>query len=126
MRRFASTLATLLLAATPAFASGDGYVDAAYGQNAGRSLAGYVQSDTMRLRGIANYPQSGRIWLDVDDTVDHTHLYLNRLLANGMPDTGFGIGQDGQAVTPVPNGLITQTEAMSLSGVLLEPTGKPL
>ena len=113
-----------MLLAAPAWAANlDGSLDASYG-NAGRSLFEFTQSNTPQLQALAK-SSSGRIWMFGDDANDRAGLYIARTFASGLPDTGFGAA-NGRVRTSVPITLITQTEALSVRGALVQADGKPI
>lgn len=116
-------LPLLLLAAPVWSANLDGNLDASYG-NAGRSFFEFTQSSTPQLQALAKSP-TGRIWMFGDDANDRTGLYMARMFTNGLPDTGFG-NADGRLRTSVPATLIAQTEALAVTGALVQTDGKPI
>ena len=117
-------VAALLVISTSAGAAGpDGYLDGDYGDS-GRSIIGYLESDTMQLRGIAR--GQNRTWEFGDDVNDRSRVYIARLLNNGQPDTTFGSNLDGRTRAFIPPALIAGTEAMSIAGAIVQSDGKPL
>ncbi len=117
------TLLLMLLASPAGAANLDGSLDASYG-NGGRSFFEFAQSNTPQLQAMAKSP-SGRVWMFGDDVGDRGGLYIARTLATGLPDTGFGAA-NGRVRTSVPVTLITQTEALSVRGALIQTDGKPI
>lgn len=114
----------LLMLASPAWAANiDGSLDASYG-NGGRSFFEFTQSHTPQLQVLAK-SQTGRIWMFGDNANDRGGLYMARMLASGLPDTGFG-NADGRLRTSVPIALIAQTEALAVRGALVQADGKPI
>ncbi len=118
-------LICLALAAPAMAANIDGTLDPGFG-DAGRSLFGYLESETPRMRAIAKYPGSGRIWMFGDNPNDRTAIYIARMLASGQPDTGFGPGADGHRRITLPAALIPQLESLAIDGAILQTDGKPL
>ena len=118
------TLALLLLSQSVMAANIDGNIDTNYG-NSGRLLFGYLESSTLELQAITK-SSSGRVWMFADDVNDRGALYVARSLASGQPDTGFGPNADGRRRTLIPASLITQTEAIAISGASVQSYGKPL
>lgn len=115
---------SLLLLATPAAAANlDGSLDTGYG-NAGRSFFEFTQSNTPQLQALAKSP-TARIWMFGDNANDRGGLYIARMFSNGLPDTGFG-NADGRLRTTVPVTLIAQTEALVVTGALVQSDGKPI
>jgi len=119
-----TTLALALLACLPAAAHADGTLDPGYGSD-GRSVLGSMESDSLRLRGIAQSP-FGAIWLFGDDAKDRAALYVARLHPDGQPDAAFGPGNDGRRRTVLPPALTVNTEALALRGSVVQMDGKPL
>lgn len=117
-----SLLLTTLLSTTAADI--DGRIDAGYGDD-GRTLVGYFESSTPTLRGYA-LSASGRTWMFADDASDFGALYVARLLADGMSDTAFGPSMDGRRRVVLPAGLITNTQALRVTGSIVQPDGKPV
>lgn len=118
----AATTAWLACASLPAHA--DGELDPGYGSN-GRSVVGFIESDSVQLRALARSPFGAR-WMFGDDSADRRQLYISRSLANGNPDPGFGPGGIGQLRNTLPANLIAQTEAWALEGALVQADGKPI
>ena len=117
-----SMLVATLLNSAPAEI--DGRIDPSYGDD-GRTLIGYLESDTPTLRGYA-LSASGRTWMLADDDRDFGTLYLARLLADGTPDSTFGPAMNGQRRVALPAGLIANTQALRLTGSTIQPDGKPV
>ena len=118
----ATGVACLGFASQPAQA--DGELDLSYGSN-GRSIIGFIESDSVQLRALARSPFGAR-WMFGDDSADRRQLYISRSLANGNPDPGFGPGGSGQTRVALPANLIAQTEAWAVEGALVLADGKPL
>jgi uncharacterized delta-60 repeat protein len=118
----AAAIVGLGLASLPAQA--DGELDRSYGID-GRTVVGFIESDSVQLRALARSP-SGLRWMFGDDTADRRQLYISRSLANGNPDPGFGTNGSGQRRTALPANLIPQTEALAVEGALVQADGKPL
>lgn len=119
-------LPIFLALAAPAMAANiDGTLDPGFGDS-GRSLFGYLESETPQMRAIAKHPGSGRIWMFGDDPNDRTALYIARTFANGQPDTGFGPNLDGHRRTTLPAALIPQLESLAVDGAIIQSDGKPL
>jgi uncharacterized delta-60 repeat protein len=115
-----------MLLAGPATAGNiDGTLDNGFG-DVGRSLFGYLESETPQMRAIAKFPGSGRIWMFGDDPNDRSAIYIARMLASGLADTGFGPNADGHRRTTLPAALIPQLESLSLDGAIIQSDGKPL
>jgi uncharacterized delta-60 repeat protein len=114
-------LATLLSTAP---AEIDGRIDTGYGDD-GRTLVGYLESETPTLRGYA-LSSSGRTWMLSDDQQDFGTLYIARLLADGSLDTTFGPAMDGRRRVALPPGLIANTQALRLTGSTIQADGKPV
>lgn len=110
------------LASLPAQA--DAELDRSYGID-GRTVVGFIESDSVQLRALARSP-SGLRWMFGDDTADRRQLYISRSLANGSPDPAFGANGSGQRRTALPENLIPQTEAWAVEGALVQADGKPL
>ncbi len=123
MRRI---LLPLLLAASAAAAANiDGQLDTSFGDD-GRSLFGFLESDTLQLRAVARYPSSGRIWMFADDAEDAGAIYIARMQADGTPDSGFGPAMDGRRRIVLPAALIPGIERTSIAGAMIQTDGKPL
>lgn len=127
LRTLAFPLAALSAAlfATHAIAQNDGTLDAGFGDS-GRSVFGFMQSDTPRLRAALRFAGSGLVYGFADDPADPAALYLTRSLANGQPDPTFGVASDGRDRRLLPANLIPQPEQLGLVGALFQADGKPL
>lgn len=123
MRR---TLISLLCCTGLASAANvDGQLDPEFGDD-GRSVFGFMETDTLQLRAVARYPGSGRIWLFADDEHDAGAIYIARLLADGSPDAAFGPAMDGRRRTALPAALTAETERVAIAGALVQGDGKPI
>lgn len=102
----------------------DGGLDLDYGLD-GRSVVGFLESDSVQLRALARSP-AGERWMFGDDSAHRSLLYISRHLADGESDPTFGDAGSGQTRTALPANLITQTEAWAVEGALVQADGKPL
>ena len=119
------TAAMLLALTPPAFAqNSDGLLDPGYGVVGGRNLMGFVESTTLQLRAISEAP-TGRTWMFADDRNDVNALYMARVLANGLPDTGFGPAQNGRRRLALPS-FVPQAHGISVDGAYIQSDGKPV
>ena len=125
LRKTSLILLLALLSPVCNAANIDGTLDPAFGDG-GRSLFGYLATDTLQMRAIAKYPASGRIWMFADDPNDRAAIYIARTLASGQPDTGFGPDLDGRRRTVLPAALIPQLESLALDGAIIQADGKPV
>ncbi len=116
--------ATLSLGCASLDSRADGQLDPAYGTD-GRTIVGFVESDSVQLRALARSPFGAR-WMFGDDSADRRQLYISRSLADGSPDPAFGPNGSGQLRTALPANLIPQAEAWAVEGALVQADGKPL
>lgn len=119
-----ATLPALLLSLTAA-AQTDGALDQSFG-DAGRSVFGFLESDSPRLRAVQRFAPSGRIMSFADDPNDPSALYLTRSLPNGQPDPSFGSNADGRRRIVLPADLQVSAEQLDLAGAIFQSDGKPL
>lgn len=126
MQRPTLSLLALALASAPLCATAsDGTVDPAYGTG-GRTAIGFLESHSVVLRGYDRSSSTGNIWMVGDDRNEPGAIYISRLLPDGQPDPGFGVGADGRRRTWLPAALIPQAEAIDIAGVWVQPDGKPV
>ena len=125
MRR---ALIPLLLFSTSAlsFGNSDGQIDPSFGEAEGRTSIGYLESFTPDLRAFVRSSSNGQYWVFADDANDPSALYSARLDVNGLPDPGYGLGIDGRRRTLLPDTLIPEVEALTVTSAALQSDGKAL
>jgi uncharacterized delta-60 repeat protein len=119
------TALTLLCIAGAAGAQNDGALDPGFG-DAGRSVFGFMQSDTPRLRAVLQFPETGSISTFADDPNDPSAVYLTRSFANGQPDPLFGSDNNGTRRLQLPIFLTPLPEHLGMVGALFQADGKAL
>jgi uncharacterized delta-60 repeat protein len=121
-------LAPALALAAAGAAHADGGIDPVWADN-GRSIVGFLDSDTVQLRAFAKSPQappSQQLWLFGDDPRARDRLYIARLRHDGSPDPQFGPNLDGRRTLTLPADLIALPERLAVEGALVQADGKPL